>query len=237
MQEGAAMQRSFPGYAFRKFSGGFTLIELVCVIAILGIMAASAAPKFVALQTDARVARLMALKGALKSADTMITAKALVQGSSLDGDSHIDGGYFEYNGVKYSKKYGHIDRNNMGYFIEGTPPGLIDGDKIAKSRTGNVNGYQFDCRNFKGVCAYDWCDCWANNTKIKEFPNNNNVVIGDSGQTSKDAAKAAQYFIPRGMEPSKFETDKCLVVYQQPVLLNDKKTIYPSKVGIVSDGC
>lgn len=65
---------------FRKFRKGFSLIELVCVIVLLGILASAAAPKYMALQRDARIARLEALKGALKSADSMIMAKAAVQG-------------------------------------------------------------------------------------------------------------------------------------------------------------
>ena len=47
---------------------GFTLIELVVVIVILGILAVVAAPKFMNLQVDARNAALKGLEGALKSA-------------------------------------------------------------------------------------------------------------------------------------------------------------------------
>ncbi|WP_318515348.1 type II secretion system protein [Photobacterium leiognathi] len=47
---------------------GFTLIELVVVIVILGILAVVAAPKFMNLQVDARNASLKGLEGSLKSA-------------------------------------------------------------------------------------------------------------------------------------------------------------------------
>lgn len=43
-------------------NSGFTLIELVLVIVILGILSASAAPKFMNLATDVRIASFMVLK-------------------------------------------------------------------------------------------------------------------------------------------------------------------------------
>ena len=49
-------------------SRGFTLIELVVVITILGILAAFAIPKFIALDTQARVATINGLAGSVKSA-------------------------------------------------------------------------------------------------------------------------------------------------------------------------
>ena len=63
-----------------KRQSGFTLIELVVVIVILGILAATAAPKFMNLQGDARISALNGLKGAVKSSISMVYSKAILKG-------------------------------------------------------------------------------------------------------------------------------------------------------------
>jgi MSHA pilin protein MshA len=59
---------------------GFTLIELIIVIVILGIMAVTAAPRFIDISSDANIAKLKALEGTIKSGANLVRAKAIVQG-------------------------------------------------------------------------------------------------------------------------------------------------------------
>ncbi len=65
-------------------SQGFTLIELVTVIVLLGILSVIAAPKFINLQTDARNATLKSVSGSIKSAVKMARMQFLMSGADLN---------------------------------------------------------------------------------------------------------------------------------------------------------
>ncbi|MGB5246546.1 MAG: prepilin-type N-terminal cleavage/methylation domain-containing protein [Woeseia sp.] len=60
---------------------GFTLIELVVVIALLGILAAFAIPRFASLESEARAATIQGLAGSLRSASAMAHGLHLATGS------------------------------------------------------------------------------------------------------------------------------------------------------------
>ncbi|AQS40417.1 prepilin-type N-terminal cleavage/methylation domain-containing protein [Shewanella psychrophila] len=67
-----------------KKQNGFTLIELVVVIIILGILAVTAAPKFINLQGDARESSLQGMKGAIQGANSLVFAKAALAGDESE---------------------------------------------------------------------------------------------------------------------------------------------------------
>ncbi len=60
---------------------GFTLIEMVAVIVVMGILAAVALPKFVGIQGEARAAAVQGARGSLSSAALMAHSKMLAANS------------------------------------------------------------------------------------------------------------------------------------------------------------
>lgn len=76
----------------KKVQGGFTLIELVMVIVIIGILAAVAVPKFVNLSSEARTGVMKAVEGSMRSANSMIYAKAAASNQLLATGTITTGG-------------------------------------------------------------------------------------------------------------------------------------------------
>lgn len=73
---------------------GFTLIELIVVIVVLGIVAALAVPRFVGLPDDVHRAQVNATAGSMRASVNLIKGKART--------SEIDGTCYGYSSFEYS---------------------------------------------------------------------------------------------------------------------------------------
>ncbi|QIR16237.1 pilus assembly FimT family protein [Shewanella aestuarii] len=134
---------------------GFTLIELVVVIIILGILAVIAAPKFINLSSDARISTLSGISSSVKTANTLVYAKSQMPSLQVQGvagrddllDIDLDGdGMFETR-----LKWGYLDNTDIEKWIElddsftiqyqGTANTYIGYDKDENGQVTNDNCY------------------------------------------------------------------------------------------------
>ncbi|MCF7353828.1 type II secretion system protein [Vibrio sp. CK2-1] len=124
-----------------KKQGGFTLIELVVVIVILGILAVTAAPKFLNLQDDAKVSAVKGLAGAMKGAAGIVYGKAAVAGVDTAQDDAVSSA----DGTTVEIAYGYPKATSagIGQAVDG-----LDTDWVNNPNAGGTNtwGYKdFDC--------------------------------------------------------------------------------------------
>ena len=84
---------------------GFTLVELVAVIVLLGILAVTALPRFIDLQGNARTGVINGLRAAMEGAAAQIYAKSLLAG--VEGATNDAGSTVASNGETVEVRAGY----------------------------------------------------------------------------------------------------------------------------------
>lgn len=141
---------------------GFTLIELVIVIVVLGLLAAFALPKFADYGRDARIANLHGLAGALKAAAAVAHSDQLVKSLGEDDDVTLNG--------------------TLVQMVAGYPIASTDG--ITRVASVSSDDYTFDTSPSNGMSFVLNANCFVSYTEAKNDASGrapSSVDIEDSG--------------------------------------------------------
>lgn len=93
----------------RRSQLGFTLVELVCCIVVLGVLAAFAVPRFVAMDQSARAAAVRALAGTLNATAYQVRALCMTTAPVSGCDLTSSSWQGTINGTSYWLNYGWPD--------------------------------------------------------------------------------------------------------------------------------
>lgn len=131
---------------------GFTLIELVVVIVILGILAKVAIPKFLNLSQDAKIASLHGLEATVKSAVNLVYSKSV---------------------IRHSEKFFIYAGNTLDSYVSTCPSDEVNGNVVCTTygmpmaaRNGILlalqNDISYKIMSSAGECDSSWNWCYYN---------------------------------------------------------------------------
>jgi MSHA pilin protein MshA len=119
---------------------GFTLIELVIVMVMLGTLAVTVAPRFLDISADANESVIQGVKGAINTSKTLINTQAILDGIQNDAKSETNTVRVD-SGQEVTLNFGYPTADSGGLL---TALDITVGDEDALPAGGNDFGYVID---------------------------------------------------------------------------------------------